>query len=99
MPARISHNANARRSPGDGGLRIMRTANPGLRGSLTERSSLRSAALICMALSGAAAAQDRLERIQYNNPGLVVDLGVGLWAWPLPMDYDRDGDLDLVVAC
>jgi len=38
-------------------------------------------------------------RIQYNNPGLVVDLGVGLWAWPLPMDYDGDGDLDLVVSC
>ena len=37
--------------------------------------------------------------IKYNNPGLVVDLGVGLWAWPLPMDYDEDGDLDLVVAC
>ena len=44
-------------------------------------------------------AADRLERIQYNNPGLVVDLGVGLWAWPLPMDYDGDGDLDLVVSC
>ncbi|MCB0632805.1 MAG: VCBS repeat-containing protein [Saprospiraceae bacterium] len=40
-----------------------------------------------------------LQPIQYNNPGLTVDLGVGLWAWPLPMDYDRDGDLDLVVAC
>jgi len=40
-----------------------------------------------------------LERIKYNNPGLVVDLGVGLWAWPLPMDYDGDGDNDLVVSC
>ena len=40
-----------------------------------------------------------LERLKYNHPGLVVDLGVGLWAWPLPMDYDRDGDLDLVVTC
>lgn len=39
------------------------------------------------------------ERIKYNHPGLVVDLGVGLWAWPLPMDYDGDGDLDLVVSC
>ena len=40
-----------------------------------------------------------LERIRYNNPGLVVDLGVGLWAWPLPMDFDGDGDNDLVVVC
>lgn len=39
-----------------------------------------------------------LQRVRYNNPGLVVDLGVGLWAWPLPMDYDGDGDLDLVVS-
>jgi hypothetical protein len=40
-----------------------------------------------------------LERIKYNNPGLIVDLGVGLWAWPLPMDYDNDGDYDMVVSC
>jgi hypothetical protein len=40
-----------------------------------------------------------LERLQYNHPGLTVDLGVGLWAWPLPMDFDGDGDLDLVVSC
>ncbi|MFO1095132.1 MAG: VCBS repeat-containing protein [Planctomycetaceae bacterium] len=48
---------------------------------------------------GATAADSHLERIQFNNPGLVVDLGVGLWAWPLPMDYDQDGDWDLVVSC
>ena len=41
----------------------------------------------------------KLERLRYNHPGLVVDLGVGLWAWPLPMDFDGDGDLDLVVNC
>ena len=41
----------------------------------------------------------RLERLQYNNPGLVVDLGVGLWAWPLPADFDNDGDYDLLVSC
>lgn len=43
--------------------------------------------------------QDKLLPLQYNNPGLKVDLGVGLWAWPMPMDYDGDGDLDLLVAC
>ena len=40
-----------------------------------------------------------LEPLRYNNPGLVVDLGVGLWAGPLPLDFDGDGDLDLVVSC
>ena len=40
-----------------------------------------------------------LERVKFNHPGLVVDLGVGLWAWPLPMDFDGDGHLDLVVSC
>ena len=40
-----------------------------------------------------------LQRVEYNNPGLVVDLAVGLWAWPMPMDWDDDGDLDLVVSC
>lgn len=40
-----------------------------------------------------------LERLAYNNPGLIVDLGVGLWAWPLPMDYNDNGLTDLVVIC
>ncbi len=40
-----------------------------------------------------------IERVKYNNPSLIVDLGVGLWAWPLPMDYDSDGDYDIVVSC
>ena len=40
-----------------------------------------------------------LVRLPYNNPGLVVDLGVGLWAEPLPIDFDQDGDRDLVVVC
>lgn len=35
----------------------------------------------------------------YNSPGLITDLGVGLWAWPLPMDWNDDGLMDLVVAC
>ena len=38
-------------------------------------------------------------RLKYNNPGLVSDLGVGLWAMPLPIDYDHDGDYDLLVSC
>lgn len=40
-----------------------------------------------------------LERLPYNHPGLVVDLGVGLWAWPVPCDADDDGDYDLIVSC
>ncbi len=40
-----------------------------------------------------------LDRLRYNNPGLVVDLGVGLWAWPVPWDADGDGDMDLIVSC
>jgi len=39
------------------------------------------------------------KRLKYNNPGLVVDLHVGLWAWPIPIDYDKDGDLDLLICC
>jgi hypothetical protein len=50
-------------------------------------------------LTACAMTAGALERLTYNNPGLVVDLGVGLWAWPLPMDFDGDGDLDLVVNC
>jgi hypothetical protein len=53
----------------------------------------------CLASTADAAAAPKLERLKYNHPGLVVDLGVGLWAWPLPMDFDGDGDLDLVVNC
>ncbi|OQA00435.1 MAG: FG-GAP repeat protein [Planctomycetes bacterium ADurb.Bin412] len=45
----------------------------------------------------AAAEKPDWQRVKYNHPGLVVDLGVGLWAWPQPMDYDGDGDHDLVV--
>jgi len=37
-------------------------------------------------------------RLKYNNPGLIVDLGVGLWANPIPVDWDLDGDTDLLVS-
>jgi hypothetical protein len=46
-----------------------------------------------------APADERMSQLKYNNPGLLVDLGVGLWAWPLPMDFNDDGLMDLVVAC
>ncbi|MBN2580465.1 MAG: VCBS repeat-containing protein [Pirellulales bacterium] len=41
----------------------------------------------------------RLVRLKYRHPGLVVDLGVGLWATPIPVDFDGDGDYDLAVSC
>ena len=53
---------------------------------------------ICALVLAPPSQPSELERVRYNNPGLVVDLGVGLWAWPLPMDYDSDGDMDLVVS-
>ncbi len=49
--------------------------------------------------SPAAESDHKLRALEYNHPGLAVDLGVGLWAWPLPMDYDGDGDMDLLVSC
>ncbi|MFH5802618.1 exo-alpha-sialidase [Alienimonas sp. DA493] len=53
----------------------------------------------CCATSGRADDPPwKLRALEYNNPGLEVDLGVGLWAWPLPMDFDGDGDMDLVVS-
>jgi hypothetical protein len=55
--------------------------------------------LIIFLVNVTSAGSGTFERLKYNNPGLVVDLGVGLWAWPLPMDYDGDGDYDLVVCC
>ena len=60
-------------------------------------------ALLAVVLTGGApaagAAPPGLQQLRYDNPGLVVDLAVGLWAWPMPMDYDGDGDFDLLVSC
>lgn len=39
------------------------------------------------------------KEVGYNNEGLVVDLGVGLWGIPIPTDYDGDGLTDLLVSC
>lgn len=38
-------------------------------------------------------------RLKYNNPGLEVDLAVGLWGMPVPVDYDGDGLTDLLISC
>jgi hypothetical protein len=54
--------------------------------------------LACWVATRPAGAEDLVE-LKFNNPGLRVDLGVGLWAWPLPMDFDGDSDNDLVVSC
>lgn len=50
-------------------------------------------------VSASPSNEQPLQRLKHNNPGLVVDLGVGLWAWPLPMDVNGDGHLDLAVNC
>lgn len=59
------------------------------------------APFIALAASAVLAAPvpGTMQRLSYNNPDLLVDLGVGLWAWPLPIDYNRDGRMDLVVVC
>ena len=58
-------------------------------------------AAIVFALQTAAYTDDamQLQSLKYNNPGLVVDLGVGLWAWPIPFDVNDDGHVDLIVNC
>ena len=48
---------------------------------------------------GNTSAQSDPDILRYNNPGLTVDLGVGLWGIPLPVDYDGDGLKDLLVSC
>lgn len=63
-----------------------------------------SLAALCILPLGAANQQESKNPhmkgiLKYNNPGLKVDLGVGLWGIPLPIDYDNDGLKDLVVSC
>ncbi len=61
---------------------------------------MRSGIVLLVLIGFAASAHgEGLQRLKYNNPGLVVDLGVGLWAWPVPADADGDGDHDLIVVC
>ena len=67
---------------------------------MTRTVSKKAAYILIIFLSSVTFAESNsFELVKYNNPGLVVDLGVGLWAWPLPMDYDNDGDYDMVVSC
>lgn len=65
--------------------------------------SFLSVAVYCIMLPHTSFSQSRNEggftMIEYNHPGLLVNLSVGLWAWPLPMDFDEDGDMDLLVSC
>jgi predicted neuraminidase len=58
------------------------------------------ALVLALPLAGHAGdSPGKLRPLPYNRPGLVVDLGVGLWAWPMPVDYNGDGRTDLLVAC
>jgi len=65
---------------------------------MTMRSRTATVFLLVATAAGGAAAAD-LRPLRYNDPNLVVDLGVGLWAWPIPCDADDDGDFDLLVSC
>lgn len=63
--------------------------------------AIASLAILLYASKGFAqpAAAEPFTMVEYNNPGLLADVSVGLWAWPMPMDFDEDGDIDLVVSC
>ncbi len=58
----------------------------------------------CLALlavvpgAGAEEKPSLLEKLRYNNDGLVVDLGVGLWGHAFPVDYEGQGRVSLLVA-
>lgn len=58
---------------------------------------LRSLIIAYAVLTASILPAQELQRIEFNNPGLIVDLGVGLWPVPIPVDYDEDGDLDLLI--
>lgn len=60
---------------------------------------LRLTAAFGVFLAPSLAAEERLSRLAHHQPGLITDLGVGLWAWPLPMDFNGNGLVDMVVAC
>lgn len=39
-----------------------------------------------------------LQKLNYNNPDLIVDLDAGFKTIPMPMDFDGDGDYDLIIS-
>ena len=39
----------------------------------------------------------RFRRLMFNNPGLEVDLGLGIWPFAEVFDYDGDGRMDVFV--
>jgi len=60
-----------------------------------------SLTITLVTVTSPASTQDQsvhFTRLKYNNPGLVVDLGVGLWGQPLPLDYNSDGQVDLLMG-
>ena len=42
--------------------------------------------------------QEGLQKLEYNNPDLLVDLDAGFKGLPMPMDFDGDGDYDLLIS-
>lgn len=59
------------------------------------------ASAFSLSLEGGQAAEKeegKFKAITYNNPGLISDLGVGLWGWPIPCDGNGDGHSDLIVV-
>jgi hypothetical protein len=53
------------------------------------------AALAPIAFGGASTGH--FERMMFNNPGLEVDLSLGIWAFVAAYDYDKDGKTDVAV--
>ena len=66
---------------------------------VTKKTVLIAVVLFITCIVAKSAETVQLERLLYNNPGLAVDLGVGLWAWPVPCDVNGDGYPDLIVNC
>ena len=75
----------------------------------TNREFCRILAAFVLAAGSAAVAKDagnayvqpregHFERMMFNNPGLEVDLSLGIWPHVSVYDYDRDGKNDVVVC-